>query len=98
MVLQCGVSGGQLSFMVGQAADRCSSSAEVEYRAVANGVAEATWLRQLLHELQTLPSRCTIVYCDNINVVYLFTKPVQHQRTKYVEIDFHFVREKVAIG
>jgi ribonuclease HI len=55
------------------------SSAEAEYRAVANGMAEATWLRQLLHELQTPPSRCTIVYCDNINVVYLCTNLVQHQ-------------------
>jgi hypothetical protein len=74
------------------------SSAEAEYRAVANGVAEATWLRQLLHELQAPPSRCTLVYCDNINVVYLSTNPIQHQRTKHVEIDLHFVRENVAIG
>jgi phage gp36-like protein len=61
-------------------------------------VAEATWLRQLLHELQTPPSRCTLVYCFNISVVYLSTNSVQHQRTKHVEIDLHFVREKVAIG
>jgi hypothetical protein len=68
-------------------------SAEAEYRVVANGVAEATWLRQLLYELQTPPSRCTIVYCDNISAVYLSTNPVQH-----VEINLHFVREKVTIG
>jgi hypothetical protein len=74
------------------------SSAEAEYRIVANGVAEATLLRQLLHELQTPPSRCTFVYCDNISAMYLSTNPVQHQRTKHVEIDLHFVREKVAIG
>jgi hypothetical protein len=73
------------------------SSAEAEYRAVANDVVEATWLRQLLHELQALLSRCTLVYCDNINVVYLSTNPVQHQRMKHVEIDLHFIREKVAI-
>jgi hypothetical protein len=74
------------------------SSAKVEYRAIANGVAEATWLRQLLHELQTPPSRCTLVYCDNISAVYLSTNPVQYQRTNHVEIDLHFVRENVAIG
>jgi hypothetical protein len=67
------------------------SSAEAEYRAVANGVAEATWLCQLLHELQTPPSRCTLVYCDNISTVYLSTNLVQHQCTKYVEIDLPFV-------
>jgi hypothetical protein len=67
------------------------SSTEAEYRAIANGVTEATWLRQLLHELQTPPSRCTLVYCDNISAVFLSTNPVQHQRTKHVEIDLHFV-------
>jgi hypothetical protein len=67
------------------------SSAEVEYHAVANGVAEATWLLQLLHELQILPSRCTLVYYDNISVVYLSTNPVQHQCTKHMQIDLHFV-------
>jgi hypothetical protein len=74
------------------------SSAEAEYRAVANGVAEATWLRQLLLKLQAPPSRCTLVYCDNISAVYHSNNPVQHQRTKHVEIDLHFVREKVVIG
>jgi hypothetical protein len=74
------------------------SSAEAKYRVIANGVAEATLLRQLLHELQTPPSWCTLIYCDNINVVYLSTNPVQRQRTKHVEIDLHFIREKVAIS
>jgi hypothetical protein len=36
------------------------------------------------------------VYCDNMSVVYLTTNLVQHQRTKHVEIDLHFVRERVA--
>ena len=74
------------------------SSAEAEYRAVANGVAEATWLRQLLFELHRPPRRATLVYCDNVSAVYLSSNPVQHQRTKHVEIDLHFVREKVALG
>jgi hypothetical protein len=71
---------------------------EAEYRAVANGVAEATWLRQLLHELQSPLSRCSLVYCDNISAIYLSTNPVQHQHIKHVEIDLHFVRENVAIS
>ena len=74
------------------------SSAESEYRAVAHGVAEATWLHQLLLELRHPPRRATLVYCDNISVVYLSSNPVQHQRTKHVEINLYFVREKVALG
>jgi len=42
--------------------------------------------------------RATVVYCDNVSAVYLSTNPVQHQRTKHVEIDLHFVRERVALG
>jgi hypothetical protein len=74
------------------------SSAEAEYRAVANGVAEAAWLRQLLHELHSPLTTSTLVFCDNVSAVYLSTNPVQHQRTKHVEIDLHFVRERVACG
>jgi hypothetical protein len=39
-----------------------------------------------------------VVFCDNVSVIYLSTNPVQHQRTKHVEIDLHFVRDKVATG
>lgn len=74
------------------------SSAEAEYRAVANAVAETSWLRQLLQELHVSIQRATLVYCDNISAVYLSTNPVQHQRTKHIEIDLHFVRERVATG
>jgi hypothetical protein len=58
------------------------SSAEAEYRVVANGVTEACWLRRLLQELHTPLQRATVVYCDNVSAVYLSTNPVQHQRTK----------------
>jgi hypothetical protein len=74
------------------------SSTEDEYHVMANGVAEACWLWQLLQELHALLSKSTLVYCNNVSTVYLSTKPVQHQRTKHVEIDLHFVWERVAIG
>jgi len=64
---------------------------------VANGVTEATWLRQLLQELHAPLGRATLVYCDNISATYMSSNPVQHQRTKHIEIDLHFVREQVAI-
>lgn len=65
---------------------------------MANGVAEASWLRQLLLELHAPLRRTTLVYCDNVSAVYMSSNPVQHQRTKHIEIDLHFVREKVAAG
>lgn len=74
------------------------SSAEAEYRGVANAVSETTWLRTLLMEMKISLPKATIVYCDNISAIYLSSNPVQHQRTKHIEIDIHFVREKVALG
>ncbi|GJR29051.1 ribonuclease H-like domain-containing protein [Tanacetum coccineum] len=74
------------------------SSAEVEYHGVANVVSETCWLRNLLRELHTLLSSDTLVYCDNASAVYLSYNLAQHQRTKHIEIDIHFVRDLVAAG
>nr|GEW09844.1 ribonuclease H-like domain-containing protein [Tanacetum cinerariifolium] len=71
------------------------SSAEAEYHGVANVVAETAWLRNLLRELHSPLSTATLVYCDNVSAVYLSANPVQHQRTKHIEIDIHFVRDMV---
>ncbi|XP_071680045.1 uncharacterized mitochondrial protein AtMg00810-like [Lolium perenne] len=51
------------------------SSAEAEYRAVANAVAECTWLRQLLSELSCPVDKATVVFCDNVSAVYLSANP-----------------------
>uniref|UniRef100_A0ACD5XIQ9 Uncharacterized protein n=1 Tax=Avena sativa TaxID=4498 RepID=A0ACD5XIQ9_AVESA len=74
------------------------SSAEAEYRAVAHVVAESCWIRHLLQELHRPIDRSTVVYCDNVSAVYLSVNPVQHRRTKHIEIDIHFVRDKVHLG
>lgn len=74
------------------------SSAEAEYRAVAHAAAECCWLRNLLRELHVVVDKATVIYCDNVSAVYLSENPVHHRRTKHVELDIHFVREKVALG
>ncbi|GJZ54844.1 ribonuclease H-like domain-containing protein [Tanacetum coccineum] len=71
------------------------STSEAEYRGVAN-VAETCWLRNILRELHTHLSSATLVYCDNVNAVYLSSNLVQHQRTQHIEIDIHFVRDLIA--
>lgn len=74
------------------------SSAEAEYRGVANAVAECVWLRQLLGELLAPVTTATLVFCDNVSAVYLSANPIHHRLTKHVELDIHFVRERVALG
>ncbi|GJY42920.1 ribonuclease H-like domain-containing protein [Tanacetum coccineum] len=74
------------------------SSVKAEYHGVANVVTETAWLRNLLHGLHSPLSTVTLVYCDNVSAVYISTNPVQHQRTKHIEIDIHFVRDMVTAG
>ena len=74
------------------------SNAEAEYRGVTNVVFETCWLHNSLVELHFPISTTTLVYCDNISAVYLSGNPNHHQRTKHIEMDIHFVWEKVQCG
>jgi len=74
------------------------SSTEVEYRAVANTIAGITWLQYLLRKLWVFIRNPPSLWCDNIGATYLTANPIFHARTKHIEIDVHFVREKVANG
>ncbi|XP_019158230.1 PREDICTED: uncharacterized protein LOC109154957 [Ipomoea nil] len=72
------------------------SSTEAEYKALADVAAEVTWLVSLLREIGFPPDSAPGLWCDNLGATYLCANPVFHARTKHVEIDYHFVRDKVA--
>ncbi|XP_057780133.1 uncharacterized mitochondrial protein AtMg00810-like [Salvia miltiorrhiza] len=74
------------------------SSAEAEYRAMAQTSCEVTWVRNLLLEFGIRQSRATPLYCDNKAAVYICNNPVFHERTKHIEIDCHTVRNKYLAG
>jgi hypothetical protein len=72
------------------------SSMEVEYKVVANATIELMWVQTLLKELRVPSPPSAILWCDNVRATYLTANPVFHERTKHVEVNFHFVRERVA--
>lgn len=74
------------------------SSTESEYRALADGVAELIWLESLLQELRVPLVIPPIINCDNQSTTQLAANPVLHARTKHVEIDYHFVHQRVVSG
>ncbi|GAA0184229.1 transmembrane signal receptor [Lithospermum erythrorhizon] len=74
------------------------SSSEAEYRALASAAAEITWMQHLLKDLHISLYAAAQAFCDNIAATYLAQNPVLHSRTKHICIDYHFVREKVALG
>jgi len=74
------------------------SSAEAEFRAVAQGICEGLWLKKLLEEVNVSIKPPIKLYCDNKAAINISLNPVQHDRTKHVEVDRHFIKEKVEEG
>ncbi|KAM1791281.1 hypothetical protein ACFX12_035264 [Malus domestica] len=73
------------------------SSTESEYRQLAITAATLSWFRQLFKDLH-LHLSPPKVWCDNISAISLASNPVFHARTRHVEVDYHYIREKVTRG
>jgi histone deacetylase 1/2 len=72
------------------------SSTEAEYKSLANATAEVIWVQTLLTEHCINHPKAATLWCDNLGATYLSANPVFHARTKHIEVDYHFVRERVA--
>ena len=71
------------------------SSTEAEYRAACSGTCEVVWLRRLLGEIGFSQQSPSIVLCENQSCLAIARNPVFHARTKHIEVQYHFVREKI---
>eukprot|EP00253_Pinus_taeda_P028262 PITA_28262 len=71
------------------------SSAEAEYRGAVEASKEALWLRQILSEFGFEQQHPTTLWCDNQSAIQLCKDPVQHQRSKHIELNMHFIRKLI---
>ncbi|RDX69842.1 Copia protein, partial [Mucuna pruriens] len=71
------------------------SSTEPEYRAMTSATYESIWVKQLIQELKFVDVQPMKLYCDNQATLHIASNPVFHERTKHIEIDCYFVREKL---
>jgi hypothetical protein len=71
------------------------SSAEAEYRGMAHGVCELLWIKNVMKDLGFKFEKPMDLYCDNTAAVEIAHNPVQHDRTKHVEVDRHFIKENL---
>jgi hypothetical protein len=69
---------------------------EGEYKSLADATREVIWVHVLLHELGIKQPRTACLWCDNIGATYLTANLVFHARMKHIEVDYHFVCERVA--
>lgn len=74
------------------------STAEAEYRALALTTCEVTWLTALLKDMGLHHLPPTLLKCDNQAAIAIAANPVSHERTKHVEVDCHFIRDKIKSG
>ncbi|RVX08580.1 Retrovirus-related Pol polyprotein from transposon RE2 [Vitis vinifera] len=74
------------------------SSVEAEYRAMALATCELIWLRHLLRELRFGKDEQMKLICDNQAALHIASNPIFHEMTKHIEVDCHFIREKIASG
>ena len=71
------------------------STAEEEYVAACLASCEAVWLRKLLSNLFDLRMDATFIYCDNQSYVKLSENPVFHDKSKHIEIKYHYIGDMV---
>ena len=71
------------------------SSAEAEYRGAVEASKEALWLRQIWSEFGFQQQHLTTLWCDNQSAIQLCKDPVQHQRSKHIELHMHFIRKLI---
>ena len=71
------------------------SSAESEYRAMADVTSEMIWVRRLLKELGVVSNDLMRLYCDNQSAIHIAKNQVFHERTKHIEVDCHLIRDRV---
>ncbi|KAL5734182.1 hypothetical protein ACOSP7_032043 [Xanthoceras sorbifolium] len=74
------------------------SSVEAEFKAIAHGICEGLWLYRVMAELKISVEGPMKMFCDNQVAISIAKNPVHHDRTKHVEIDRHFIKEKIEEG
>ena len=73
-------------------------SVESEFRVIAQGLCELLWLKIILDDLIIKWDGPMKLYCDNKSAINIVHNPIQHDRTKHIEIDRHFIKEKLEEG
>lgn len=74
------------------------SSAEAEFRAMTQGICELFLLKMILQDLKIKNDKLMRLYCDNKSSISITHNPVEHDRTKYIEVNRHFIKEKLDNG
>ena len=73
------------------------STTEAEYIAVTESIKEAIWLQGLLSEINVFKGK-SLIYTDSQSALHLCKNPIFHERTKHIEVKYHFIRDQISDG
>ncbi|KAI3655342.1 hypothetical protein MP638_004426, partial [Amoeboaphelidium occidentale] len=90
--------GGAVSWVSKKQGTVAKSTTEAEYMALSQATSEAIWFRQLMMELKIDQNPQVIIYGDNQGALKLSKNPQFHNRTKHIDIAYHFIRERIELG
>ena len=74
------------------------STAKAEYIVASDACKEAVWLKKLLSDMFNGKLDSTIIHCDNQSCIKLSKNPVFHNRSKHIEMKYHFIKDLVQRG
>ena len=74
------------------------STIEIDYVAFCLASCDVVWMRKLLSDLFDLQLDATCIYCDNQSCVKLSENPVFHDKSKHIEIKYHYIKDMVQKG
>ena len=74
------------------------STTEAEYIAASTACREAMWLRKLLGGLLSVKLEPTVIRCDNQSCIKLSENPMFHDKSKHIEMKYHFIQDMVQKG
>eukprot|EP00253_Pinus_taeda_P004634 PITA_04634 len=85
------LAGGEISWMSNIQETVALSTTEVEYITTSDASIEAIWLKGILHEIGRTQERMNVL-CDNQSAIHLATNPTYHNKTKHIDVRYHFLR------
>lgn len=92
------ICGGPITWTSKKQTSVCLSTTEAEYVAASQATKEVIWLQELLNDIGEKVNKPTILHIDNQSAIRLIRNPEYHNRTKHIDIRYHFVREKYEEG
>ena len=92
------LNGGAISWKSSKQKSMAKSTCEAEYMGQSDAAQEAVWARSLLSELGECLNDPTPIFGDNQGAIALAKNPIDHKRTRHINVSYHFVRELITNG